>query len=203
MSPLRKNKIKGSPRKTPVGTKRQAQIALNEELRQRVWELKIRGHSFPAIARAIGYSNGRAREIYYEALEIHRQLTKETVEEGLVAELAYLNRLQVINEARLQDARDPVTQKLKKALPRAVADAVRIMDRRARYLGLDAPERRELSGPKGGPIPSEVKFSFDDIDAALAAGDANLGNASAYTNGTYAPHESPVSSPEVDPTTRQ
>jgi len=34
--------------------------------------------------------------------------------------------------------------------PRAISTAVRVMERRARLFGLDAPT--ELSGPNGGPL---------------------------------------------------
>ena len=175
MSPLRKNKKPGGPRKEWQSNKRIAQEALNEDMRRRVWEMKIRGHSFPAIGRATGYSTSRVHEIYYEALAINRQLTKETVEDGLAADLAYLNHVQIINEARLTDTTLP-NGKVRRALPRAVADAIRIMERRARYLGLDAPEKRELSGPGGSAIKSEVTVSFEDIDASLQAAEKNVEN---------------------------
>lgn len=42
----------------------------------------------------------------------------------------------------------------------AVDRVLKIMERRAKLLGLDAPDRAELAGPGGGPIPvaSAVQF---------------------------------------------
>ena len=50
--------------------------------------------------------------------------------------------------------------------PKAVAAAVKIMDRRAKYLGIDAPVRTELTGKDGGPI--ETKSGYDDLLTKLA-----------------------------------
>lgn len=41
----------------------------------------------------------------------------------------------------------------------AIDRVLKIMERRARMLGLDAPERRELTGKDGGPIRSAVDMS--------------------------------------------
>jgi hypothetical protein len=41
----------------------------------------------------------------------------------------------------------------------AMDRVLRLMDRRARYLGLDQPERHEHTGKDGGPIQHEYDFS--------------------------------------------
>ena len=57
----------------------------------------------------------------------------------------------------------------------AIDRLLRCLDIRAKYLGLYAPVRRELSGPEGGPIQHEYDFSHlsdEELDAAIAAAEA-------------------------------
>lgn len=42
----------------------------------------------------------------------------------------------------------------------AVDRVLKIMERRAKLLGLDAPDRAEVSGPSGGPIPVAGAVQF-------------------------------------------
>ncbi|MDQ0601938.1 hypothetical protein QF037_006283 [Streptomyces canus] len=52
----------------------------------------------------------------------------------------------------------------------AIDRTLRIMERRARLLGLDMPVRAELSGPDGGPVQVE-SVTVDELDALIALTD--------------------------------
>ncbi|MGR3872666.1 hypothetical protein ACUXZZ_29425 [Streptomyces graminifolii] len=52
----------------------------------------------------------------------------------------------------------------------AIDRTLRIMERRARLLGLDMPVRTELSGPDGGPLEVE-NVTVDELDALIALTD--------------------------------
>ncbi|WP_075662445.1 hypothetical protein [Streptomyces acidiscabies] len=52
----------------------------------------------------------------------------------------------------------------------AIDRTLRIMERRARLLGLDMPVRTELSGPDGGPVQVE-NVTVDELDALIALTD--------------------------------
>ncbi|MFE9770674.1 hypothetical protein ACFYOV_03110 [Streptomyces sp. NPDC005931] len=52
----------------------------------------------------------------------------------------------------------------------AIDRTLRIMERRARLLGLDMPVRTELSGPDGGAVQIE-SVSADELDALIALTD--------------------------------
>lgn len=52
----------------------------------------------------------------------------------------------------------------------AIDRTLRIMERRARLLGLDMPVRTELSGPDGGPVQVE-DVTTDELDALIALTD--------------------------------
>ncbi|MFJ4413005.1 hypothetical protein [Streptomyces sp. NPDC088925] len=48
----------------------------------------------------------------------------------------------------------------------AIDRALRVMERRARLLGLDAPERREITGAEGGPVHVE-HADLADLEALI------------------------------------
>ncbi|MCT9007035.1 hypothetical protein [Streptomyces rhizosphaerihabitans] len=52
----------------------------------------------------------------------------------------------------------------------AIDRTLRIMERRARLLGLDMPVRTEMSGPDGGPVQVE-NVTVDELDALIALTD--------------------------------
>lgn len=111
------------------------------ELEQEVLKLRLAGASFALIARNLDRSVGGVHKACMRALERQIKEISEDADAVLALELQRLDSM------------------LLGAWPKAVAGdlsavdrVLRIMKRRARYLGLDAPVRRELSGPEGGPI---------------------------------------------------
>lgn len=113
---------------------------------RRVIEMRRAGATFDDIARALGFSNGSgAWQAYQRAMK--RALTEAGTEEIRQLELDRLDRLQgaVWNDAMRGDRS-------------AIQTVLKILDRRARYLGLDAPIRQEVKVEQVDPasIDAEV-----------------------------------------------
>lgn len=137
--------------------------------------------SFPQIAKQLGHTSPYVHKLYTKAL---KDIIKEDVESTRAIELMRLDKLYreatkvldsfhpMVNSGEVvRDVIDdeigqpvinpatgnPVMVRLQDVGPRlaAIDRAVRIMDRRARLLGLDAPTRKEISGPDGKPIQTE------------------------------------------------
>lgn len=106
-------------------------------------ELRLEGKSFPDIATELGYSSRQtAHAAVTKAL---RDITREPAEELIVIELERLDRIWELHY--LNACAGDVA---------ALGGCMRIMDRRAKLLGLDAPERKEVTGRDGGPIQQET-----------------------------------------------
>jgi hypothetical protein len=102
------------------------------ERERRVIELRRAGATFDEIARQVGYTApGTAYDAYKRALD--RTLQMAGSEECRSQELDRLDRLQVA-----------VWPSAMRGDEKAVANVLRIMDRRARLLGLDAPIKHEM-----------------------------------------------------------
>jgi hypothetical protein len=148
------------------------------ERRRHILAERVKGVSFPKIATELGLTQGYVFKQYKLAL---KSAITEDVSQVRKIELARLDELQeevikimrsfnpmvsggkvvydvVEGEVEPRDGEDEVTERVLKKLedPKVKFDAVntalRIMDRRAKLLGLDAPVKAELSGPDGGPI---------------------------------------------------
>lgn len=117
-------------------------------------DLRRKGHTYDEIARAMGYTNkATAHRIVCKAL---RKMIQEPAEDVLKLEL---------------DRLDAMIKELwgRRATPEVADRILKIMDRRAKYLGLDAPAKSELTGANGGAI------QLDDATALRAI--AELQNA--------------------------
>ncbi|MEU8919453.1 hypothetical protein AB0D10_00780 [Kitasatospora sp. NPDC048545] len=94
----------------------------------------------------------------------------EALDHRIDAALASVTELRALEDARLD-------RMFMVAYRRAVRDgdlsaidrALRIMERRARLLGLDQPARTEITGQGGGPI--EVDTTADELAALIAITD--------------------------------
>ena len=107
------------------------------ERRARVLELRKQGWSFQAIGDELKVSVQRAHQLATEALA---DLKRESAQEAVDLDLARLDELLASNW-ELAMSGDP----------RAGDMVLKVMDRKAKYLGLDAPAK--LAGPDGGAIP--------------------------------------------------
>lgn len=85
------------------------------------------------IAEKLGLPKSTAQDRLTEA---QTELVAPIADEVRLIELARLDRWQVRLEKRLEDDEDPV---------RVIPVALKVQERRSRYLGLDAPEKVETT----------------------------------------------------------
>lgn len=147
-------------------------IRLNAVERQRqALELRRAGTGYEAIARAVGYAGpGPAHKAVQSAL---KRMLAEPAEEVRALELARLDRLQMAHWPRAIGsggvAPDPV----------ATATVLRIMERRAKMMGLDAPTTVNVQR-----VVDEVAQSYGLTPAESVALFSGVRGHLATTNGT-------------------
>lgn len=113
-----------------------------EKNRQRALDLKANGFTFQEIGDKLGLSKTRAWELVNEALEEIRE--ENNLRAVQLRDMA-LRRYHKIRMKLWPDRDKP-----------DVANAlIRLEQREADLLGLDAPKKIEQSGPNGGPIRLE------------------------------------------------
>ncbi len=140
-----------------TGKDRLRGLALEEE----VVKLRLAGLSFPTIARNLSCSVSGAHKACMRAIARRLEKIGETTEQVLQLEL---ERLDVMLRV--------LWPKCLAGEAGAIDRALRIMERRARYLGLDKPERHEHTGAEGGPIRHEYDFSHlsdEELEREIAA----------------------------------
>lgn len=129
-----------------------AQQAFTADRRAKAIRMKIDGANYTEIAEALGYhSRGSA------CTDIRRALEKHVIEEGLAVEAwreLELARLDVLQKAIWPEAKD--------GNPRAIETALKILDRRAKLLGLDSAIKLEV-------------LTIDALDAQIQRLEAELG----------------------------
>lgn len=134
------------------------------ERERRVIELRRAGYTFDDIAKAVGYSFASgAHAAYRRALK--RTLQEAGVEELREAEVDRLDRLQ----------RALWTQALTGDV-KAISTLLRLMERRARLLGLDAPQKIQAEVTTyegGGEIEREVQRLAELLANAQSSGGTN------------------------------
>lgn len=139
--------------------KRDARAAEHAEQQRKALELRKAGASYDQIASQLKVSNRSvAWKLVKTAID---DIIREPAEEVLQLELARLDAmlLGVWTDAKGGNAA-------------AIDRALRIMDRRASYLGLDAPKRSEHSGADGTPIVFNVSGLTHEQLQLAAADDA-------------------------------
>ncbi len=141
-----------------------AKQTLVAERRRAAVQLRIAGHSWDAIARQLGYdSKASAYTDVRRALE--KAVTKLAIPLEAHRQLE-LDRLDAMQNALWPAALDGETK--------AIDTALRLMDRRARLLGLDAPQRHELTleALDAALIEVEQQLAVARSEAADAAADS-------------------------------
>ena len=107
-------------------------------------ELRKAGVTYQAIADQLGYANARgAHKAVASAL---KATLREPAEELRTMELERLDAMLL-----------PLWRRVQQGDERAVDRALKIMERRARLLGLDAPSKTEQSGSDGEPLKIVVE----------------------------------------------
>ena len=129
--------------------------------RQMVAKLRRQGiTSQKEIAQRLGYSAGVISKDF-KVLDDHWRLVQSEIDTGqhITRALAELDELQgAVWPAAIQGHL------------KAVQTALKILESRRRLLGLDAPEKREVSGPDSGPIEvaTTVELTVEERDARIA-----------------------------------
>lgn len=115
---------------------------LASERRQRALELRRRGYSYPMIAADIGCSLSTAHTHVKTALQEIVEKTREDAEHVRTVELE-----------RLDQMLRGVWDKASDGDPQAVDRVLKVMERRAKLLGLDVPTSLDLRNPDGSLTP--------------------------------------------------
>ena len=126
------------PRNRPKGEDAAARQRADQAL-----DLRIAGASYRQIAAALGVSQKTA---YYDVQGALGTL------DAVVAVKA--ERLRDLEAARLDRLNAALAPGIKAGQPAAVFAAVKIMERRAKLLGLDAPTT--ITGPEGGAVAIRI-----------------------------------------------
>lgn len=129
-----------------------AQQAFTAERRAKAIRMKINGSTYTEIADELGYSSRGSA-----CSDVRRALEKHVIEEGLAVEAwreLELARLDVLQKAIWPEAME--------GSPRAIETALKILDRRAKLLGLDSAIKLEV-------------LTIDALDAQIQRLEAELG----------------------------
>src|SRR5262245_41842357 len=124
---------------------------------RRALELRLEGNSYAAIADKLRVGRTTAHRLVRAELE---SITAECTERA--------TELRAIEVERLDMYPAALAPKIAKGDPKAVECALRVAARRARLLGLDAPERVEV-GELAGP---ELTTALREMADAVERGDA-------------------------------
>ncbi len=118
------------------------------EKQRRALELRKAGVSFEKIAEQVGYaSRSGAHKAVLTAL---RNTLREPADELRTMELERLDRMQAALWPQVQQGHQG-----------AIDRVLRIMQRRADLLGLDAPKEQRHTGKNGGPIQHEHRHEIE------------------------------------------
>ncbi len=149
--------------------KKQAEDA-RAVLAERVLELRSQGKDFRAIGKALGFSHEHARELFEERLAKQRRTNTEAVktlrrrmehELGDVGdrllELILSRNLKVVEEKTTADGGTETMELADfERITKAVPGYVKVQERLAKLLGLDAPEKVEVGGEGGIVTAADV-----------------------------------------------
>ena len=130
--------------------------ARSADLRRKALDLRVAGAAYTQIAEALGISRTAAYGHVAAALASTAKLTAEDAEKVRAVELQRLDSMLMSLWGHRSD-------------PRTADTILRAMDRRARLLGLDSPDRHEHSGPDGKPLEMRVTDARERLMARIAA----------------------------------
>jgi hypothetical protein len=124
----------------------------SHERKLRALELRKAAVPYQQIADELGY---RSASGAFNAVKAALKATlREPAEELRELELARLDAMLL-----------PLWRRVQRGDEKAIDRALRIMERRARLLGLDAPTRGQLSGPDGKPLALDLSgLSEEQLD---------------------------------------
>lgn len=117
------------------------QNVVDLELAERAIALRCTGATYRAIAKEINVSVSTAHDLVSKAVAERREQKAQRTDELVELELERCDQLQCALAKKAADGNE-----------RAITATLRIMERRAKLLGLDAAPKLELTGPGGGPL---------------------------------------------------
>ena len=121
-----------------MGANREQQVKAYERQKEAL-SLRLVGLSYDAIAERLEFAN---RSGAFRAVQA---ALKKTLQEPA-------DELRTLELERLDSMLLPMMAQAKKGNQGAVDRVLRIMERRAKLLGLDAPTKQEVTGKDGGPL---------------------------------------------------
>jgi hypothetical protein len=149
----------------PTNTTNAARAARGLEHQRQALELRRAGLGYEAIGERLGLKKSQAHRLVTRALEEARAQVTANADELRSEELS-----------RLDGMLQGLWPRARKGEVSAVDRVLKIAERRAKLLGLDAPEKRELFGKGGTPlVPGALDpsgLSTQTLQELLAARDA-------------------------------
>jgi hypothetical protein len=140
-----------------------AAAATTAKSEEQVLDLRRSGASYRQIAAMLQMSVGNAHKLVKRGLNRHLDKCSELANEIRTLELDRLDALQCSIWAQAEKGR-----------VQAIDRVLKIMERRASLLGLDAPKRHAVAGDRDGPpighAHTRAHELTDDALAAIAAG---------------------------------
>ncbi|WP_327358454.1 hypothetical protein [Streptomyces sp. NBC_01304] len=119
-----------------------AQQAKTAKRRALAVDMRLAGKQFQTIADTLGYASPAAAHMDIKrALEANRKQVEQAAEE-----------LRSVEAMRLDQLQEAVWGTALKGEVKAVEVALKVIDRRVKLFGLDAPQHVALSGSNGEPI---------------------------------------------------
>ncbi|MBP6096147.1 MAG: hypothetical protein KA451_08275 [Methyloversatilis sp.] len=135
-----------------------AEAVTTAQSEEQALDLRRSGASYREIAKALDMSLGNAHRLVKRALNRNLAKCEEIAVEIRTLELDRLDALQTF-----------LWEKAKKGNATAIDRILKIMERRARLLGLDAPQRIGLGGdPDAPPVRHETHIAAEFTDDELA-----------------------------------
>ncbi len=146
--------------------KLEAEIELR---RNRAIELRIEGFSYREIAKELGVSVATA---FNDVEAVIQRNKAEADERADKARHIALHRIDVAVRGLMPDVRS--------GNARSAEVMAKLEERRAKLIGLDAPEKRELTGADGGPLavatPQRAKEIMSGLFGEVVPGVLESGN---------------------------
>jgi AraC-like DNA-binding protein len=126
----------GNPADCPLPrarNRREAEAYARREMTARCLELKLRGWTYGEISRELKINRAHASRLVRDELRRQRERLREQAED-----------LALLEEMRLERAYKALEPQVLQGKTRAIEVAIKLGERRARLLGLDAPEKSQV-----------------------------------------------------------
>jgi uncharacterized protein YerC len=129
----------------------------NRERNKKILELRIAGASERQIADEVGISDTQVHRVLHSTIE---DMNKRMDHKAAIVKRLELERLDRMTLALFGQRGDP----------RTADSLLRIMERRARYLGIDAPTKIDTTTEQRGPVVIKhdlSKLTVEELDALI------------------------------------